>query len=243
MWGLLQSLAACAYCGRYTGRLLQLPRGIMSRERTGAKPSMFQRAFSSILEEPPEPEPLIAAASAPHPVPELLSVTSAGVDSAHAEGEAGIGNVSLRLGQHSASVNARAESTDGRTTSSASRASQAGDVALAAEVDGPGEEQQEAEQHGWAVNFVVSRIGVPKKLWQGLVMQPDGRMQTCDPQSRRGIFGLHILSPFHPIAVAWVSFMLLFDLIYTVGAASRSFHAALQRGKVGLGGEMAMARV
>lgn len=66
----------------------------------------------------------------------------------------------------------------------------------------------------WAAGYIVNRIYVSKQLWMSArrrMAQHGGRSMV-----RRSIFGLPMLPPYHMSALAWMGFMLLFDLIYTV---------------------------
>jgi hypothetical protein len=76
------------------------------------------------------------------------------------------------------------------------------------------------EERGWFVAFIVRRINVPKHVWMDLA--GEGEDEGAPKRKRtRGIFGFYLIPPYHPVCLCWLGFMLLFDIIYTVGPRGR----------------------
>ncbi|KAG1677044.1 hypothetical protein FOA52_001214 [Chlamydomonas sp. UWO 241] len=76
---------------------------------------------------------------------------------------------------------------------------------------GEGQGERNPRHSMWSTYF-VNRIFISRALWMSLRARA---MRVSLPPERRSIYGLRILPPFHWACMAWASFMLLFDLIYT----------------------------
>ena len=73
--------------------------------------------------------------------------------------------------------------------------------------------------HGWFVSFVARKIDIPRGLWLSVQEQRRNAMSEHGEsamQPRKSIYGLSLMSPYHPVCLTWMTMMLLFDLIYTV---------------------------
>lgn len=82
------------------------------------------------------------------------------------------------------------------------------------------------DDHGAFVEFIVRRIDVPQKTWLSLPESSSIQAHKAMPPRRRSIFGLPLIPPYHPVCLAWLGGMLLFDVIFTVrGVAPHDMHA------------------
>ncbi|GAX80758.1 hypothetical protein CEUSTIGMA_g8193.t1 [Chlamydomonas eustigma] len=71
------------------------------------------------------------------------------------------------------------------------------------------------QRRGWFVTFVSRRITLPKRAWRSL----DARRLAISTEKakspRHGLFLFPTIEPYSSACLAWMSFMLLFDLTYT----------------------------
>ncbi len=129
-----------------------------------------------------------------------------------------------------ASCNLHAVSKDGsrRTTTSIDNqlyqaADDQGKESTDASEDGSASEPEEIKR-GWFVAFISRRIHLPKGAFKELCEKQKAREEAADLRPRRGMFLLPLMSPYNPISLYWLGFMLLFDLTYTVISCMQSSH-------------------
>lgn len=86
-----------------------------------------------------------------------------------------------------------------------------------------GEVDPDDEEHSWLESFACTRISVPQQVWDRLPVASRAR-NTENPngaapqKNRRSIYGLPMIPPYHIVSISWMTLMLVFDVVYTVGA-------------------------
>eukprot|EP00955_Chlamydomonas_euryale_P087487 364298-Chlamydomonas_euryale.AAC.4 len=76
---------------------------------------------------------------------------------------------------------------------------------------------EDEEDRGAFVEFIVRRIEAPKDTWNALPEAVALHEELPPPvKLRRSVYGLPLVPPYHPVCLAWLGGMLLFDIVYTV---------------------------
>uniref|UniRef100_A0A7R9Z6P8 Cyclic nucleotide-binding domain-containing protein n=1 Tax=Chlamydomonas euryale TaxID=1486919 RepID=A0A7R9Z6P8_9CHLO len=75
---------------------------------------------------------------------------------------------------------------------------------------------EDEEDRGAFVEFIVRRIEAPKDTWNALPEAVALHEELPPPvKLRRSVYGLPLVPPYHPVCLAWLGGMLLFDIVYT----------------------------
>jgi hypothetical protein len=89
------------------------------------------------------------------------------------------------------------------------------------------EDDESLQKRGWFVTFVSRRITLPKRAWRLLEARRIAINSAAATNPRKGIFMTSTIQPYSSLCLTWTSFMLLFDLTFTVRDVTNTLFAVI----------------